>query len=146
MTTAAKTSFGIELHMANSGSSLAKIAELKTLNPPRQSRGTIDATTHDSSAGAREFLVEGVYDTGEVSGTMHYIAGSTGDDAMLAALTSGTKQDVKIVMKAASGTEDLTFAGFVTEYGPDDQPIEGVQMASFTIKVTGAITQAATET
>ncbi|WP_411340311.1 phage tail tube protein [Sphingopyxis sp. J-6] len=144
MTVAAKTSFGAELWMAVSGGSLAKVAELKSLTPPKHSRGTIDVTTHDSPAGAREFITEGVYDTGEVSGSIHYIAGSAGDDAMLTAVTGGAKHDFKVVLKSAADTEDLEFEGFVTEYGPDDQPVEGVQMASFTVKVSGAIAQAAT--
>ncbi len=143
MTTAAKISFGSELWMGPAGGTLVKMAELLNVNPPRRSRETIDATTHDSPGGAQEFIASGIYDPGEVSGSINYIAGSAGDDALIAAVTDGVIRDFKIVAKSASDTEDLTFSGFVTEYGVDDLPVEGKQTASFTIKVSGEIDQAA---
>lgn len=144
MTIAAKRAFGNTLWAVADGGVLAVVAELKSFNPPVLSRGTIDVTTLDSAAGAREFISEGVFDPGEVSGQVMYIAGSAGDDLLIAAVTSGDLYDFKVVMKAATGTEDLTFSGIVTEYGPDEQTIDGVQTASFKVKVTNAITQAAT--
>jgi predicted secreted protein len=143
MTTAAKISFGSELWMGPSGGTLVKIAELLSVTPPRISRDTIDATTHDSAGGAMEVIAAGVYDPGDISGSVNYIAGSAGDDAMIAAVTDGVLRDFKIVAKAASGTEDLMFSGFVTEYGVDDLPVDGKQTASFTAKVSGEITQGA---
>lgn len=143
MTTAAKTNFGAELHMGASGGSLTKIAELISVNPPKRTRGTIDVTTHDSPAGAMEFITEGIYDPGEVTGQINYIAGSAGDDSMIAAVTDGVIRDFKMVAKAATGTEELEFSGFVTNYGADEMPVTGKQVASFSIKVSGPITQAA---
>lgn len=144
MTTAAKISFGSELWMGPDGGALVKVAELLSVTPPRRSRETIDATTHDSAAGAMEFIAAGVYDPGEVPFQVNYIAGSTGDDAMIAAVTDGALRDFKIVAKAAADTEDMTFAGFLTEYGVDDLPVDGKQTASGSIKVSGVIAQAAT--
>lgn len=144
MTKAAKIAFGSELWMGPSAGTLVKVAELLSVNPPRRSRETIDATTHDSPAGAMEFITAGVYDPGEITGSVNYIAGSAGDDAMIAAITDGEERDFKIVAKSASDTEDMTFSGFLTEYGVDDLPTDGKQTASFTAKVTGEITQAAT--
>ena len=145
MTVAAKKSFGAQLHMAADGvTPLVLVAELLTLQPPVLERATIDVTTHDSAGQAMEFITEGVYDPGEVSGQLHYVAGSAGDDAMIAALTGGGLYDFKVVLKAATGTEDMAFSGYVTNYGPDAMETTGKQTASFTIKVTGPITQAAT--
>ena len=144
MTKKAKTSFGVELWLAPATSPLVKVAEMLTVTPPTQSRETIDVTTHDSPAGAMEFIVEEIFDTGEISFQVHYIAGSDGDDAILTALTSGAEQDWKIVLKSESGTEDLEGAGFVTSYGPSDMPVNGKQAADCTIKVSGPISQAAT--
>lgn len=143
MTTAAKTNFGKQLWMGPAGGTLVKIAELLTVTPPTLSRETIDATSHDSTAGAQEFITEGIYDPGEVPFQAHYIAGSTGDDAMITALTDGVLRDFKIVVKAATGTEDLEFSGFVTSYGVDEAPTTGKQTASGSIKVSGPHTQAA---
>lgn len=144
MTVAAKTAFGAELWMASSGTDpLVKVGELLTVTPPTQSRSTIDATTHDSPAGAQEFIVEGTFDPGQIQGQVNYIAGSAGDTAMLDALTSGDLQDFKIVLKGASATQDLTFSGFLTSYGPDAMPTNGKQTASFQAKVSGPVTSAA---
>lgn len=143
MTTAAKTSFGSELWMGPAGGTLVKVSELLSVTPPRRSRETIDATTHDSPAGAQEFIAAGIYDPGEVGFSVNYIAGSAGDDAMILAVTDGEIRDFKIVAKSAADTEDIEFSGFVTEYGPDDLPTSGKQTASGSIKVSGEITQAA---
>lgn len=140
MTTAAKRSFGIELWFAPEGETVVKIAELKTLNPPKRSRGTIDVTTHDSPEGAMEFITEGLYNTGEVSGTVHYGVDADQDEAFIDAVESGDLLDIKIVMKSETGTEDQEFQGFMTEFGPNGQEVEGVQMADFGIKVSGGIT------
>lgn len=143
MTTAAKTNFGKELWMAPAGDTLVKVAELRSVTPPKRSRGTLDATTHDSTAGAQEFITEGIYDPGEISGSLNYVAGSAGDAAMIAAVTSGELHDFKIVVKSASDTEDMEFSGFMTSYGPDDAPTTGIQTATFAAKVSGPITQSA---
>lgn len=144
MTTNAKTSRGAELWMAASGGTLIKVAELLTVEPPNRSRATIDATTHDSPDGAIEVIAEGIYDPGEVNATLHYIAGSATDDALVAAMTGGAKQDVKIVAKAATGTEDLEFSGYLTNYGPDPLGTTGKQTAKLSLKVSGPIAQSAT--
>lgn len=145
MTTAAKITFGTELWMAPSGTDpLVKIGELITVTPPTQTRANIDATTHDSPAGAQEYIVEGTFDPGQIQGQVNYIAGSAGDTAMITALTSGALQDFKIVEKGAASTYDTTFSGFLTSYGPDAMPTNGKQTASFQAKVSGPVAKAAT--
>ena len=143
MTTAAKTAFGAALWMVADGGTLVKVAELLTVNPPKLAREMIPATSHDSTGGAMEVIPEGIYDPGEVSGQVHYIAGSTSDDTFITALTGAGLYDFKSGVKAATGTEDMTFSGYVTSYGIDDLPTNGKQTASFNIKVSGQITQAA---
>lgn len=141
MTTAAKTNFGAELWMAPSGQALVKVAELIEVEPPKPSRDTIDATTHDSVAGAMEFITSGVYDPGEIKLKVNYIANSVGDLAMRTAMSSAVKQDWKVVSKAAAGTSNQTGSGYVSEYGPDAMPVDGLQQASLTLKVSGPIAQ-----
>lgn len=141
MTTAAKTNFGAEFWMGPSLGVLVKVAELLSVDPPKRKRETIDVTTHDSPAGAMQFNTSGLYDAGEVSGQVNYIAGSTDDLALIAAVTDGVIRDFKIVVKSAAGTKNQTFSGFLTEYGPDAMPVDGKQQANFALKVSGAITQ-----
>lgn len=145
MTTAAKTALGAVFCMVAAPTAIItathRVAELISLQPPKLKRGTQDVTTHDSAGQAREFIVEGVYDAGEISGTIHYIAGSTGDALMMAAMTGGTLMNCKCALKAATGSQDLSFQGILTDYGPNDMVIDGKQTADFTIKITGGITQ-----
>ena len=144
MTTAAKTAFGAALWMGPSGGSLVKVAELRSVKPPKMSRGVQDATTHDSPAGAKEVIPDGTYDPGDIAGKVNYVMGSAGDIAMRAAFLTAALQDWKIVGKAASGTQDLEGTGFLVEYDPAEFGVDGLQMADFSIKVSGETTQAAT--
>ena len=137
----AKNSFGNQMSMGPAGGTLVLIADTFMVDPPKLSRGTIDVTSHDSAGGAAEFISEGVYDAGEMSVRGHYVANSTGDQAMMTALTDGVKRDFKVTEKG-TGTIKTTFSGIVTAYGPDGHEIRGKQTFSATIKVTGAITKA----
>jgi predicted secreted protein len=140
----AKTSFGAELWI-HDGSTLVKVADLNTITPPKPQRGTIDTTAHDTTPPGKTFIGEATYDPGEISVQGNYIAGSTGDDLMTEALNDGDNRDWKIVVKAASGTEDITSldGAIMTQYGPDGFEVDGKQTFSATLKVSGALTQAA---
>lgn len=143
MTTVAKTTFGAELWLAPAGDTLVKVAELLSVEPPVMQRDTMDVTTHDSAGGAMEVIGDGVYDPGNIKGQVHYIAGSTGDDALRLALTGGAKQHYKIVVKSAADTEDLTGSAYLISYGPDGMEVKGKQTAAFELKASGAVAQAA---
>lgn len=144
MTTAAKTTFGNKLFLGTAAGTLTTVGELLSFDPPNAQRGTMDVTTMDSAAGAEEVIVEGTYDPGDMKGQVHYIGGSSFDLAMITAVTSGAIQYFKIQLKSATGTIDRTGACYVTSYGPDGQSVKGKQTAAFSLKVTGAVTQAAT--
>ena len=138
----AKNTFGNQLHMGPAGGALVLIADSKMVDPPKLSRGTIDVTTHDSAGGAAEFIGEGVYDAGEASVTLHYVANSAGDILLMTAMVDGVTRDFKVVEKG-TGLIKSAFKGIVTGYGPDGHEVKGVQTATLSIKVTGAITKSA---
>lgn len=144
MTTAAKTSFGAQLKLAVSPGSPAAVAELFSIEGGQRTRGTIDATTHDSADDAMEFIAEGVWDAGELTVQGHYIAGSAADDLLLAAVADGSLMNYELIVKAASGTETEEGSCYVTAYGPDGLEVQGKQTFSATMKKTGAPTQDAT--
>ena len=145
MTIAAKQTFANKVFMdASPTAAVTLVGELLDFNPPRGARATEDVTTHDSAGGAQEFMAEGIYDPGELTLTMHHIDGSTTDLAFTTALATGALQNVMLRLKAATGSRDWFFSGYVTDYGPEAQPIRGKQTATATLKVTGAITKAVT--
>lgn len=143
MTDQAKNSFGAELWMGPAGGTLVKIAELTSVTPPKRSRGTKDVTTHDSPGGAQQFIGSGIYDSGEFGGAGNYIAGSSSDDLLTAAIVDGEARDFKYVSKGADDTFDSAFSGILTDYGVDELPVDGVQTFTFGGKVSGEITQEA---
>jgi len=144
MTAAAQTSFGAVLRLADTGESVAVVAELTNVDPPTPTRNAVNVTTHDSTDDAMEFIADGVYDPGEINFQGFYIAGSDGDDALLGALINGTMQNFEIDLPAADGgKERMSGSAIVTSYGPDGQEIEGAATMSGTLKVSGPILQAA---
>lgn len=140
---AARTALGATISMGPHGGSLTALAEVLSITPNQISRETIPASTL-STSGGMEYIAAGLYDAGEIQVSMHYIAGSTTDDALIAAVTDGALRDFEIVVKAATGTEDLARSGYVTSYGPDGLEIDGKQTATVTIKLSGDVSQAAT--
>ena len=118
------------------------LAEVTSIGVPSLTGEVIDVSTHSSTDRWREFI-RGMRDAGEFTITMKYTAGSTTDDACIAAITSDTAVAIELVAKAASGTEDLTFNAFGTSYDVNDLELDGEQTCSLTLKPTGAVTQAA---
>lgn len=146
MTTAARISKGAKLYMGVAADTLTVVGEILDITEPGFTRDVQNATTHDSGD-AEEYIAEGVYDTSEVTITTHYIAGSTDDTRLLAAVQAvgaGAIRYWKTQPKAATGTYDRTFAGFVTGYSFDSKPVKGKQTCQITIKPTGVVTQGVT--
>lgn len=140
----AKPTFGTTLRLGPTGGSLTALLALVTITPPRITREAVDATHHGSTDGAMEFIPDGVYDPGEITGAINYEAGNADDDLLLAAATADGLYDFEFTANAASGTETFECSGVMTDYGPDELPVRGKQTASFTIKVSGPRTQAPT--
>lgn len=142
--TAAKNSFGNKVWIALSGQTLVAVADLLSVTPLETTRDTIGATTMDSPGGAMEVITSGVYDPGDMTFTVHDVAGSAFDLAARAAITTGAKQDVRYRSKSAAGMVDETFTGYVTAYSRNAQVVDGKQEATLSLKATGVVTAAAT--
>lgn len=140
----AKPTFGVVLKMGASDPPSTTLSNVTSVSPPRRIRDAVDITTHGSSGGAMEFMPDGVYDPGEMTVSLNYIAGDTNDDACIAALAASTAYYFSHTVNAASGSETRDFMGVVTSYGPDELGVKGKQSASMTIKVSGPVDQAAT--
>lgn len=113
------------------------IAEVTAIGIPEITGEVIDVTTHDSADGFKDYI-RGLFDTGDCTITMKYTAGSTTDDACIAAVTGAAAVAIEIVAYAASGTEDITFNAFGTGYKINDLSPGEEQTATLTLKPTGA--------
>jgi hypothetical protein len=140
----AKPSFGVVLKMGSSSPPSITLTNVVSVTPPKFARDAVDSTHHGSSGGAMEAIPDGVYDPGEMTVTLNYVAGDANDDACIAAFTAGTLYYFTHTVNAATGTESRSFTGVVTEYGPDELPVKGKQTAAMKIKVSGPVTQGAT--
>ena len=141
MTVAARTAKGVSLFMGDAAGTVTVVAELLEVDLPGIEGDVIDVTTHDSGA-AMEYIPEATYKVPPISGKLHYIAGSTDDLRLIAACTPPTLKYFKITPKKSTGTQDQTFAGYLTEYKPTGLGVTGKQEATFTIQPTGAVTRA----
>ena len=133
----AESAFGATISVAGTA-----LVEVKSIGVPSLTGEVIDVTNHSSTNRYREFI-RGVRDAGEITVTMLYTAGSATDDACIAAINSNDAQAIVLTAAAASGTEDISFNAFGTGYSVDDLTFDAEQTATFTIKPTGEVTQAA---
>lgn len=141
MTGNAKSSFGTKFYMVPDGGSITGglVAEVLKVGKPKLERGMIDVTSHDSAGGAEEVIPEGTYKVAPFTVTVHYIANSAFDVAMIAAMTGGGMQDFEIHEKGAAGLIKTPGSGYISDYGPDDAEVRGKQTATFTVTPTGAL-------
>jgi hypothetical protein len=146
MTTAAETNFGAQVWLAPAGNALVMVAELISVDPPAITGEVVDVTTHDSAEDAnggvpREFIGEKVYDPGSFSFQVHDKPSSAGHTAILLAATTRALQDVKLVDLDENGDPyPMTGAGIVTSYKPENRPVNGVKVATVTVKRSGVWT------
>jgi predicted secreted protein len=139
---AAKNTFGIPFRVGTAGGSLTAVAMLTNIDFPAFSREAIEVTTHDSASGVAEHIPGGVLDVGPIKIEGYWVAGSTDDDRLIAAMVAGTLLDWEIDPKAASGNKTFSGAdGFLTDYTPGPAPVKGAaQTFSATLQPSGPIT------
>lgn len=138
----AKKGKGAVLRLHN-GTSLVAIGGLLSASPPKPTRDTIDTTDHDSTGDYREFI-SSLIDAGELSATIHYASGSPGDTVLLDAFAAGDLRAFELEINGDDGLGGdqrrvISGSAIVTEYGPDDQPIDDKQVGSLSLKVSGPL-------
>lgn len=139
---AAATNFGIDFKIGASSPPTTTLADVFEVGPPKATRDAVDVTTHTSASGAMEYIGDGVYDPGELTVSMNYIAASATDIACLSALSAAAPWFFRWTAKKATGTATFTAQGVVTEYGQDGVPLKGKQTATMKVKLSGAVTVA----
>lgn len=139
---AAKTALGAKLLMGATANALTELAEVLSITPPKPTRDTLAASTL-ATTGGMDFIPAGLYDAGEISAQLHYIAGDATDTALVTARDGGLLRTFRITVKGASATQAITFEGYITSYGPDGLEIDGKQTSSLTVKITGSLGQGA---
>jgi predicted secreted protein len=140
MATDVQIGYGCQFWLHN-GTALTKLAEVMQVSLPNEQVDEVEATHMESPNRTREY-VSGLIDPGEITLELNYIAGSTTDTLINAAKASGAQRDCKIVVPAKTAAQAFTFKGIVKGY-ERNAPIDDRQTATVTIRIAGAVTQAA---
>lgn len=127
--------FGITLEMYVTDA-YVEIAGLESIVPPALIATTpVDSTSHDSTDGIKEFLPSGLKEWTDCTGSFKTDMEDTGQDAMRAAV--GTIAKFKVTPTGRS-SDPVIFNAIVISVENEDQPLEGSDMQSFTLKPTGS--------
>lgn len=138
-----QTGWGGQAHLHN-GTALTKLLGVTEVNLPEDQVDEIEVTTLEA-AGRRKEFISGMIDSGTFDVVMNYVAGSTTDDLCRDALTAGDVRAWKIVVPDAAGVAARQFTGngFVRGYKIDAMRPGDAMTATLTIRVSGAVTEAA---
>jgi len=129
MTTEAKSAFGTTLKKG-----AVAIAELTNIGGPSLSAATIDATSHDSADGYREFL-QGLRDGGEIGIEGNFIPGNAGQVALVTDFNDGSLDEYTITLPVAMATT-WTCNAIVTAF-ECREPYDAQASFTATLKVSG---------
>ena len=142
--TSAISAFGTLLKIGDGGGpeTFTTIAEVTSISGPGLSLDPIEATSHDSTGGWREFI-GGLLEAGEVSFDINYIPTNATHDAstgLIADMVARTVRNFQLVFPDGSSTT-WSFAALVTSFEPGE-PIDDKLSASVSLKITGQPTLA----
>lgn len=120
----------------------AAVAQVTSIGLPNPQQADVEAT-HFSSPGRTREYIPGLIDNGEITLGINFDAGSATDTLINSALAAPAAIEVVVTIPTKSGTaQKYTFPGVVKGY-EKDIPIDDRQTATITIRVAGAVVQAA---
>lgn len=122
---AVQQSHGVTVAFGTSGFS----SEIVDVNPPGQSRDTID-TSHQGTTNYRTFIPVGLTDNGELSFGVHY-----NPDAAPPMTATAVAETITVTFPSGA---TLEFSGFMTGFEPSGTHLDKFT-ADVTVKVTGEI-------
>ena len=114
------------------------IAEVKDISGPEMSLNMEDATSHDSGGWREEIAT--LLEAGDISFDINYTADTT-HETLQTAQYNRERLSFQIVFPMDTPITK-EFSGYVTGFG-FGAPVEGILTASVTIRVSGAVTDAA---
>lgn len=140
MATSAVSSHGTFLKVGDGEETevFTTIAEVKDISGPAMTLNMEDATSHDSGGWREEIAT--LLEAGDISFDINYTADET-HDTLQAAQYGRDRLNFQLVFPLTPAVTK-EFSGYVTSFN-FGAPVEGILTASVTIRVSGAITDAA---
>lgn len=144
MTTGALSAFGTLLKIGDGGGTevFTTIAEVTDLSGPGLEMDTIEATSHSSTAGWKEY-VAGLLNAGEVGFSVNFIptnATQSYSSGLIRDMVNRTARHFQLVFPNVGNTT-WAFTALVTGFEPSE-PIDDVLKADITLTITGQPTLA----
>jgi hypothetical protein len=134
--------YGASVSFKIGAGSAVDLGEVTSIGLPNPQQSDVEATHFASPGRAREYI-PGLTDNGEISIGINFDAGSTTDDTVNDAMAETAPIEVTVTVPTSSGvSEKFTFPGIVKGY-EKTIPIDDRQTAMVTIRVAGAVVQAA---
>jgi len=138
------SSFGIDLKIGDGATeeSFTSIAEVKDFDGPALTKDMQETTPHSPTGHKWRKFISGLRDGGEVTFDINYEPTETthGTSGLLGELDEDELRNWQLVFPD-SGSTTWSFSGAVTGFNPSN-PVEGVQTASISIKISGKPTLA----
>lgn len=122
---------------------LTKLLGVLTIDPPTVETGEVEVTDLEASNRFRSFIPT-LKDPGTITVTLNYVGNSATDVIIRAAAADLTTRDWEIVYSDAAGavSRQISGVGYVSSISEPQISIDGVKVYSFTIRVSGAVTEA----
>lgn len=133
--TDAMIGYGAEFWLENDMGVLTQIAEVTAVSPPNSQTADVEAT-HFKSPNRRREYIAGLIDDGEGTIEMNYVAGSSSDELIREAQSSGEARNYRMVLPAASGEWEIEGQCIVKGY-ERAIPIDDRMTATLTVRFTG---------
>lgn len=143
MATDALIGIGATLKIANASAVLTSVGEVIEISLPNPQTEDVEAT-HFASPNRQREWVAGLIDNGEISFSINWVPGNATDDIITEAQASGDARGVEIIIPSGTATsETFTFDALIKGF-EKNIPIDDRMTATVTMRVSGAVTQAAT--
>jgi len=142
MPTQATSGFGTLLKRGSGGApeTFATISEVKNITALNLTIETLDATSHSSAGGYREWLPS-FKDAGQVTAEMNFVPSDPNQNpttGLISDFDNRTLRNFEIEFPDIAGTT-VSFAAYVTGF-QINAPIDGILSANLTLRITGAPT------
>lgn len=142
----ARIGWGGELQIGTSSAaaSLVELGEVRSFNLPQAEADEVEVT-HLKSPNRRKEFISGLIDGGQIEAVINYVPGSATDLLLADARDDGDVRAVRFIIPDQTGAAawQITTSGFVKRYSPNDVTPGDAITATVTLRITGAISEAA---
>jgi len=139
--TTARIGWGAQMWLDNASNVLTELGEITEISLPNPQVADVEATHFKSANRHREYIA-GLIEDGEGKFSMNYDPNSASDVILRAAVADGVARSYKIVVPDSAANWEVTGECLVKSY-ERSVPIGDRMTATFTIRFTGAVTEAA---